>query len=160
MNQELTIQIAPNCSLRPRTAALFFASICAVSFTIAGLLAMRGLWPVLPFAGLEMLVLAWALKISMRRRFCSQTIRLTDDRVLVETRNGARIQRIEFTRHWARVKLRDAEFRLHPSRLLIESHGRTCEIGGFLNEEERRALAVQLMRSIGRINESPPLPTG
>lgn len=157
MHQELTIRIAPNCSLRPRSAALFFASICSVSFAIAGFLALRGMWPVLPFAGLEMLVLACALRLSMRRRFWSQTIRLTEERVQVETRNGSRVQQIEFTRHWARVKLRDADFRLHPSRLLIESHGRTCEIGRFLNEEERRALAVQLMRSIGRINESPPL---
>lgn len=151
------IQIAPNCSLRPQAAVLFFASICAVSFTIAGVMALKGLWPILPFAGLEMLVLGWALRASMRRRHCSQTILLTDDVVRIETRDGARVRQIEFTRHWARVTLRRADFRLHPSRLTIESHGRACEIGGFLNEEERRALAGQLMRSIGRVNESPPL---
>ncbi len=66
------IQIAPNCSLRPQSAALFFASICAVSFAIAGVLALKGLWPILPFAGLEMLVLGWALKVSMRRRHFSR----------------------------------------------------------------------------------------
>lgn len=157
MIQEVTIQIAPHCSLQPRGAVMFFVSICIVSFAIAGFLAMRGMWPVLPFAGLEMLALAWALHLSMRRRQYSQIIRLTEELVRVETRIGPRSHQIEFTRHWARVKLRDAEFRLHPSRLLIESHGRACEIGGFLNEEERRALAVQLMRSIGRVNESPPL---
>ena len=151
------IQIAPNCSLRPQSAVLFFASICTVSFTIAGVLAFKGLWPILPFAGLEMLVLGWALKVSMRRRHFSQTILLTDDLVRVETRDGSRVRQIEFTRHWARVTLRRADFRLHPSRLTIESHGRACEVGSFLNEEERRALAGQLMRSIGRINESPPL---
>jgi uncharacterized membrane protein len=151
------IQIAPNCSLRPQSAALFFASICTVSFTIAGVLAFKGLWPILPFAGLEMLVLGWALKVSMRRRHFSQTILLTDDLVRIETRDGPRVQQIEFTRHWARVTLRRADYRLHPSRLTIESHGRACEVGGFLNEEERRALAGQLMRSIGRVNESPPL---
>ena len=157
VNQELTIQIAPHCSLQPRGAVVFFVSICIVSFTIAGFLATRGMWPVLPFAGLEMLALAWALRLSMRRRLYSQTIRLTEELVRVETRIGQRSHQIEFTRHWARVKLRDADFRLHPTRLVIESHGQACEVGGFLNEEERRALAVQLMRSIGRVNESPPL---
>jgi uncharacterized membrane protein len=151
------IQIAPNCSLRPQAAALFFASICAVSFTIAGVLTLKGLWPILPFAGLEMLALGWALRVSMRRRHYSQIILLSDDVVRVETRDGSRVRKIEFTRHWARVKLRRADFRLHPSRLTIESHGRECEVGGFLNEEERRALAGQLMRTIGRVNESPPL---
>jgi uncharacterized membrane protein len=151
------IQIAPNCSLQPRSAALFFASICLVSFSIAGALALHGMWPILPFAGLEMLLLGWALRVSLRRRHYSQTILLTDATIRIETRDGARLEQTEFTRHWARVTLRRADVRLHPSRLTIESHGRSCEVGGFLNEEERRALAGQLMRSVGRINESPPL---
>ena len=151
------IQIAPNCSLRPQSAVLFFASICLVSFSIAGAMALHGMWPILPFAGLEMLVLGWALWVSLRRRHHSQTILVTDDRIRVETRAGAQVEQIEFTRHWARVTLRRADIRLHPSRLTIESHGRSCEVGGFLNEEERRALARQLTRSVGRINESPPL---
>ena len=151
-------QIAPNCSLRPRSAALFFASICVVSLSIAGTLALLGMWPILPFAGLEMALLGWALHVSLRRRHYSQTILLTENIVRIETRDGERCEQIEFTRHWARVKLRRADTRLHPSRLLIESHGRSYEVGGFLNEEERRALAGKLVRSVGRVNESPPLP--
>ena len=157
MDSVLTIRIAPNCALRPRSAAWFFASICCVSFTIAGVLALRGMWPILPFAGLEMVVLAWALHASLRRRHYSQTILLSEDRIRIETRDGQKLEQHEFTRHWARVTLRTADRRLHPSRLTIESHGRACEVGGFLNEEERRALAGRLMRSVGRISESPPL---
>jgi uncharacterized membrane protein len=151
------IQIAPNCSLRPRSAALFFASICMVSLSIAGTLALFGMWPILPFAGLEMLVLGWALRVSLRRRHHFQTIMLSEDKIRVETRNGPLTEQFEFPRHWARVKLRRADSRLHPSRLTIESHGRSCEVGSFLTEEERRALAKRLMRAVGRINESPPL---
>jgi uncharacterized membrane protein len=62
-----------------------------------------------------------------------------------------------FPRHWAQVKLRRPASRLYPSRLVIESHGRQCEVGDFLTEEERRGLAVRLNRLIGRINESPRL---
>jgi uncharacterized membrane protein len=46
---------------------------------------------------------------------------------------------------------------LHPSRLTIESHGRRCEVGSFLTEQERRGLAQRLTRLIGRIDESPSL---
>jgi uncharacterized membrane protein len=157
LNDALLIQIAPNCSLRPRSAALFFASICVVSLSIAGTLALLGMWPILPFAGLEMLVLGWALRVSLRRRHHFQTIMLSEDTIRVETRNGVLTEQFEFPRHWARVKLRRADTRLHPSRLTIESHGRSYEVGSFLTEEERRALARRLMRSVGRINESPPL---
>jgi len=153
----LTIQLSPNCSLTPRGAVLFFGSICTVTFSIAIMMALKGLWPIFPFAGLEMLLLGWALRLSMRRRHYLQTITVTDDQIAVETCQRQHHERIVFPRHWAQVKLRRADTRLHPSRLTIESHGRSYEVGGFLTEEERRALAGRLMRSVGRVNESPPL---
>jgi uncharacterized membrane protein len=157
MPRVLTIQLSPNCSLTPRGAVLFFGSICAVTFSISTAMLFKGLWPIFPFAGLEMLVLGWALRLSLRRRHHSQTITVTDEQVAIETREREHHERIVFPRHWAQVKLRRADTHLHPSRLTIESHGRWCEVGGFLTEEERRALAGRLMRSVGRVNESPPL---
>ena len=153
----LTIQLSPNCSVTPKGAALFFGSVCLVSFAVATYSALLGLWPIFPFAGLEMLALGWALMLSLRRRHYLQTITVSDDCVAVETRFRGKIKQIEFPRHWAQVKLRSADTRLHPSRLTIESHGRSYEVGSFLTEEERRALATRLRRSVGRVNESPPL---
>jgi uncharacterized membrane protein len=157
VNSCVTIQIAPNCSLNPRAAAWFFGGICLVSFSIAGVMAIEGLWPILPFAGLEMLVLGWALASSMQRRHHSQTITVSDEHITIETCWRAHHEQVVFPRHWARVKLKAADTPLHPSRLTIESHGRSYEVGSFLNEEERRAVAARLRRSIGRMNESPPL---
>src|SRR5580658_4013441 len=157
MPRVLTIQLSPNCSLTPRGAALFFGSICLVTFSISAVMLVKGLWPIFPFAGLEMLVLGWALRVSLKRRHYSQTITVTDEQVAVETLERAHREYVVFPRHWAQVKLRRADTHLHPSRLTIESHGRACEVGGFLTEEERRALAGRLMRSVGRVNDSPPL---
>ena len=120
-------------------------------------MALKGLWPILPFAGLEMLVLGWAMRVCLRRRHYSQIITLTDERVTLETRVQSDYSQVVFPRHWAQVRLHRADTHLHPSRLTIESHGRAYEVGSFLTEEERRALAARLMRSVGRINESPPL---
>ncbi|HEV2285642.1 MAG TPA: DUF2244 domain-containing protein [Steroidobacteraceae bacterium] len=151
----LSIEIRPNCSLTVRSARVFFASACVIPFGMGGLLAYKGFWPILPFAGLEMALLAWALKVSLERRFHSQTITVTEDAVAVESRLRRSSDRVVFPRHWAQVKLRRPAASLHPSRLTIESHGRHCELGAFLTEEERRGLAVRLTRVIGRINESP-----
>jgi uncharacterized membrane protein len=153
----LTIALSPNCSLTPRAAALFFGSICIVTLSIATVMALKGLWPIFPFAGLEMLALGWALRVSLRRRHYAQIITVTDEQVAIETREREQHERVVFPRHWAQVKLRRADTHLHPSRLTIESHGRSYEVGGFLTEEERRALAGRLVRSVGRVNESPPL---
>jgi uncharacterized membrane protein len=155
--EPLSIEIRPNCSLTVRGARMFFASACVVPFGMGGLLALKGFWPVLPFAGLEMVLLAWALKVSMERRFHFQSIIVGDSEVSVESRERGRNERVVFQRHWAQVKLRRPAASLHPSRLTIESHGRQCELGSFLTEEERRGLAVRLQRVIGRVNESPAL---
>jgi uncharacterized membrane protein len=151
------IRLVPNCSLSVRAATLFFASLCLTSFGIAALCAARGFWPVLPFAGGEMLLLGWALWDSLRRRHCAELITVTEDQVQIDafTRQGH--DQVVFPRHWAQVKLRRAGSPLHPSRLLIESHGRSYELGKFLTEEERSGLAGRLRRSIGRINETPRL---
>ena len=152
----LAIELIPNCSLTPRQAAGFFGSLCIVSFTIAGFFAARGLWPVLPFAGLEMAVLGWALGASLRRRRHTQTITVTDREIEVVTRDRRGARTAAFPRHWARVRLVQPRGG-HPSRLVIESHGRACEIGGLLTEEERRGLHARLGRLVGAVNESPGL---
>src|ERR1700686_1627627 len=105
----LTIQLSPNCSLTPRGAALFFASICLVSFSIALAMTLEGLWPIFPFAGLEMLLLGWALRASLQRRHYSQTITVSDERVAVRTQRRKRCEQVVFPRHWAQVKLRRAD---------------------------------------------------
>ena len=153
------IELAPNCSLSVAGARWFFASCCVASFGVAGLVASQGFWPVLPFAGLEMLLLGIALKLSLARRHQKQIILISTEVVEIEDRDAARRASVVFPRHWAQVRIRAGGSPLHPSRLVIESHGRRHEIGSFLNEQERLGLAARLKRLIGRIDESPPLPT-
>ncbi len=152
------IEISPHCALSVRGAWLFFGSVCLASFSLASFVALQGFWPVLPFAGLEMAVLGWALHQSMRRRHHRQIITVTADSVQIEERGPGTTQRSVFPRHWAQVRIRAGHSPLHPSRLTIESHGRRCEVGSFLNEQERTGLSRRLKRLIGRMDESPPLP--
>jgi uncharacterized membrane protein len=153
----MRIELTPNCSLSPRGARLFFASVCVASMSIALPLTIMGYWPVLPFAGLEMALLGWALHRSMARRHQKQTIVIGADTVEIEDCNPPELSRVVFPRHWAQVRIRAGGSPLHPSRLTVESHGRRHEIGAFLNEQERQGLALRLRRLIGRVDESPPL---
>jgi uncharacterized membrane protein len=150
------IRVVPNCSLTPRQALGFFMSLFIVSFAIAGYFAARGLWPVLPFAGLEMAVLGWALGSSLKRRGYEQTITVTAGEVRIVTRDERGVRTAAFPRHWARVRLIRGGGWL-PSRLVIESQGRACELGGLLTETERRRLHAQLLPIVGVMNDSPPL---
>jgi len=151
------IDLAPHCSLTPRGAGVFFGLVCLVTLGIAAVFTVLGFWPVLPFAGAEILLLAWALKSSMDRRFERESIDISDAEIVVEYSRGSP-QRVVFPRHWARVKIRRPKSPLHRGQLVIESHGRAHEVGKFLTEEERRQLAAELRRLIGGMNQSPALP--
>jgi uncharacterized membrane protein len=150
-------ELAPNCSLSPRGARVFFGAVCVPTFGIAGTATALGFWPVLPFAGAEMLLLGWALYTNMQRRHERQRIDVSESEVVVEDSRGE-TKRFVFPRHWARVKIRRPKSPLHRSHLVIESHGRACEVGQFLSEEERHRLAADLRRLIGDMSQSPDLP--
>ena len=149
--------IAPHCSLSTRGAWLFFGSVCFATFGIATVATVLGFWPVLPFAGAEMLLLGWALHSNMQRRFEREHIEVTESEVVIEYSRG-NPQRVVFPRHWAQVKIRRPKSPLHHARLVIESQGRGLEVGKFLTEEERRQLGAELRRLIGGMNQSPALP--
>ncbi len=104
-----------------------------------------------------MLVLGLALWLSMRRRLHTEIIRISDDQAIVAVHTSQTDRSFEFPRHWAQVKLRRAKSPWHPSRLSIQSHGRVCELGRFLTEEARCALARRLKRLVGGVSESPQL---
>jgi uncharacterized membrane protein len=156
----LRIVLCPNCSLTVRGALIFFATLGALTLGIGTVFSALGLWPILLIGLGEMLALGWALHESLQRRFEAQILTITEADVSVELRDRRACRRIVFKRHWAQIKLTHPASRLHPTRLTIESHGRACELGGFLTEEERRGLALRLRRLVGRVNESPPLALG
>jgi uncharacterized membrane protein len=151
------IDLAPHCSLSTRGALLFFGSVSFVTFGVATVATLLGFWPVLPFAGAEMLLLGWALHSNMQRRYDRESIDISETEIVIEYARGNR-RRVVFPRHWARVKIRRPKSPLHRGQLVIESHGRACEVGEFLTEEERRQLAADLGRLIGGTNQSPELP--
>jgi uncharacterized membrane protein len=154
---EQRIELAPNCSLSPTGAKLFFGATCLFSLAFAMIFVAQGFWPVLPFWALEMAALGFALYLNMRRRRYSQTVLITDSLVSLVTRSRRGEAKQEFARHWTKVRLRSPRTRLYPSKLTIESRGRAFEIGSFLTEEDRRRLAERLRGLVGGMNESPPL---
>ncbi len=156
---EKRIELAPNCSLTPTGAKLFFGGTCLFSFAFAMIFVVLGFWPVLPFWALEMLALGLALHASMQRRRYTQTVTITDSAIRLVTRSRRGEAKQEFARHWAKVRLRSPRARSFPSRLMIESRGRAFEVGSFLTEEERCRLAARLRHLVGGMNESPPLET-
>jgi uncharacterized membrane protein len=119
-----------------------------VSVGIAAVFAAMGAWLILPFAGLEMLVLGIALYVVARRATNWQEISISGDLINIVERCSGQEQEQTFQRAWAQVIHDHAAIKGHPSRLCIRSHGRSVEIGRCLNEEEKRYVAAQLNRIV------------
>ena len=145
------IVISPNCSLTPNTTLVFLGATGGATFLVAGVMASKGLWPILPFAGLEVALLIWATLHSIRRGRDREILEIDANTVSVEFIRGPHRQITVFPRHWTKVKLRAPLHGLHPSRLTLESQGRTCEVGAFLTEDERSGLAGRLRQLIGKV---------
>lgn len=155
-NTDHRYDIRPNRSLAGGSAALLVASTAVGTFTVAGFLTLAyGAWPVLPFAGLEILVLAWSFRVVQRRCRDSEVVVVGEEFVDVSRRCGREFESFRFPRHWARVELLSRAARNHPTRLRIGSHGRFVEIGRFLTDDERLALAGAIRGRLGGVVASP-----
>ena len=136
--------IRPNRSLPWRGVVRFYIGMVMVSFGIAIAFTLKGAWLILPFAGLEMLVLGVALYLAARRGSRWQTVSIHGDRIEVVDHDPTNDRQQTFQRAWAQVKLEQARINGYPSKLTIRSHGRAAEIGGYLADAEKQRLALEL----------------
>lgn len=143
-NASHRFMIRPNCSLPWRETVQFYLGMVIVSFSIAIAFAMKGMWLILPFAGLEMLALGVALYIVSRRGMRWQMLNIHENCVDIIECVDKSESRHSFQRAWVQVRFEAATVKGHPSRLLLGSHGRTTEIGEYLTEIEKQQLAQQL----------------
>lgn len=132
-----------NNSLSSGGRHLVFAFIFVVSVGVAIAFALLGAWPILPFAGLEMLVLYVAFRHVDRHAADFERIAVEGDKVHVESFEAGNIRHHEFNRHWARLVVDSGG-----NRLALRSHGRELEIGRFVNSERRIEMARELERQM------------
>ncbi|HYE36159.1 MAG TPA: DUF2244 domain-containing protein [Methylocaldum sp.] len=136
----------PNASLNSRQALFLMLGIALVMAVIAGGFASMGAWLVLPFSGAEWVLLAYCFKLGLRSCRVREVITITDTSVLLERDYGTPEQNYRFQRAWVVLDWAKAPIKGHPSRLSFRSHGKEVEIGRFLVESERVALAGELRK--------------
>lgn len=133
-----------NNSLSSSGRFLALGLILAVSLGIAlAFTWVFGAWLILPFAGVEMLVLYLAFRYVDRHAGDYERVTIEGDRLNVEVLDGGRASRFEFNRCWAQVVCAT-----DGSRLALRSHGRELEIGRHMNDEQRLAAAGELGREL------------
>ena len=143
------VVIRPNRSLTRRQLQLAFGGIATSCLGIASVFAVFGMWPILPFAGAEVIAVGIGFYLSAMSGREIEVVSVDSDKVAVEKRRQRVCQRWELQRTWAQIRLLPPRFRWYPTRLVIRSRGKEVELGGFLTEEERERLAAELRQAIG-----------
>jgi len=124
--------------------------IAACCLGIGVAFALHGIWPVLPFAGLEIAALGTAFYLCVSRSQIREVVTVNADLVTVDKGRRQPQEHWECPRAWARVDLEPSPISWYPSRLAVAYQDRQVEIGRFLTEAERCVLAEELRRAIRR----------
>lgn len=133
----------PHCSLTRVEERLFFRGMAALCFATAIGFAVFGYWLILPFAGLEIGLLAWALETLRSREGNYETLVIDGDAVVLEWRTDKQSGRREMNRQWVHVVC-DCMTPGRNCHLSVVSHGRETEVGHYLSDEARLQLAATL----------------
>ncbi len=134
-----------NQSLSWHGNKIFIIYIAILPLGIASIFALQGMWLILPFAGLEILALAFGLYVCSLRCRDREVITIDDEKLFIETGRNKPNQRWQFERAWLQLELKKSTYYGHPSQLLIRSKGRQIEIGKCLTNKERKRLAQSLV---------------
>lgn len=130
------ILIEPNRPIDWSANVRFIKIFALLSFSIAVLFMSRGFILVLPYSGLEVLLLALSLYLVYKRYAVCQVVYFTDDSIIIEYGKIHADKRVEYQRHWSTFQI-DNEGTYNIPRLSIRSKGRSTEIGSFLNYKDK-----------------------
>lgn len=136
----------PNCSASWNTNLLVLAAIAVPSLGCAIAFALAGAWPILPFAGLELLALGAALHYGNRKQQYRHVITLSDEAVQVDKGFSSPHRSWRLRRQGAGLAITPQKHPWDGPELALHDASERVAVGGFLNRDDREKLAG-LLRS-------------
>jgi uncharacterized membrane protein len=140
-NAGFSLTLKRNCSISPAGLAGVFAALAFVVVAIGAGFAAAGAWLVLPFAGLEVLLLGAAYLLYARRAADYERIVLESGRLKVEVAEAQKTLRYEMEARRARVCLEE-------QRVMLRGARDELELGRHLDAATRARFAEELERRL------------
>jgi uncharacterized membrane protein len=108
---------------------------------------LRGAWPIAPFMGADVALLAWAFRSSRIAARAFERVRVTTSELFV-SRHPARgkAENMLLNPYWVSVHLEQPEDM--PRKLTLRSHGKSVQVGNFLGPRERLSFAQALKSAL------------
>jgi uncharacterized membrane protein len=155
-NVLLDAVLRPNPPMSRQALLIILAIVTSFNVAFALSFMLKGAWPIAPFMGLDVALLAWAFRTSRRaaRRFEHLTLTHDELHILRQPAKGE-ANEVALNPYWVRVEMDDPP---EPwSQLTLKSHGKGVQIGTFLSPDARAAFANVLRSALRRARETVPV---
>ena len=143
----LSLTLTPNKSSTVQQNLIFFGFLSVICMTFAIGFFVLGATMILPFAGLEILILFLVLKAN--RNWLNQSEKIELDKLYVKLKKGK--NDLIFDRFLSKFSIVDHKTK---KRIFITSDKKKVQIGSFLNEEEIEELITLLKKKVQDLNFS------
>jgi uncharacterized membrane protein len=136
-----SLTLKRNCSISPAGFACVLAALALAVLAIGTGFAIAGAWLILPFAGLEVLLLGGAFVLQARHATDYERIALERGQLRVEVAEGRRLARYELDARRVRVEVDGA-------RVVVRGPREALELGRHLDERSRIAFGAELKKRL------------
>ena len=143
----LSLTLTPNKSSTVQQNLIFFGFLSVLCLTFAIGFFVLGATMILPFAGLEIMLLFIILRVN--RNWLNQSEKIYLDKLYVKLEKGK--NDITFDRFLSKFSIVDHKTK---KRIFISGNNQKVEIGSFLNEEEIEELIALLKKKVQDLNFS------
>ena len=142
------IVLSPNLSVAWRDNVLFLYVVCIIALCIGITFSLMGMWMVLPFTGLEVIILISVVYCVARKCHRIEVISVDDGSIRVEQGYTKPQSSWSSDLFWTRLIVLPQERPWHPLRVYLRGRDNQIEIGTFLNDADKRILIKQLRQFI------------
>lgn len=144
----LNATLRPNPPMRARTLLGILMAVCAFNAAFAIYFVFRGAWPVAPFMGADVGILAWAFFASRKAAERAEHITLTPDSLSIQRLAPKRPPEHEtLNPYWARVDVQEW------GPVVVRAQGRAVSLGAFLGPKDRESFGKTLAAALREARE-------
>jgi uncharacterized membrane protein len=148
--------LRPSPPLAPKVLFWILFAVAFVNLVFALYFLLKGAWPIAPFMGLDVVLLAWAFRASTIAAKREEHVVLTPSQLSIARAVPKKpLREWRFNPYWVRVEMDDPPD--HWSQLTLWSHGKFLRIAQFMAPEERAKFAAALKDAL-RTARSTPAP--
>lgn len=139
------ILLKPNLSLSWNQNARFLITVFFILLVVSLFFGLKIGWLVLPYSGLEFLLLAASLYFLFRRYNRKEVIRFSKDRLIIERGKDKPDKTWIYQRHWSKFYIHD-QGKYDIPKICLVSHGKELELGAFLSYDDKQLLIKNLIQ--------------